>query len=224
MPSQFLSLLLFLLLLLALIIVTELLYRIFKASAEQSRKFLHVSGGLMCLLFPSFFHSHWWLLPLITISFLLLLITYKMKMLPSVHQTKRSSIGSVLFPIPVYGCFLAAELMNNQLFYYLPITLLTISDTAAETGGNRWGHLSKQFFNGQKTLAGSLSFFFTSLVVVSCWFYFGYHWQIDSIIVTGLIIAVVSTITELITLRGWDNLSVPAVVVLILLVERGLTK
>jgi phytol kinase len=221
MSSQFLYLLLFLGLLLILIIITELLHKFFKVSTEQSRKFLHVSGGLMCLLFPSFFQSHWWLLPLVTLSFLLLFITYKLKMLPSIHQTKRSTVGSILFPVPVYCCFLAAELMHNNLFYYLPISLLTISDTAAETGGHQWGHLSKQFFKGQKTLAGSLSFFITSLPVIFAWLYFGYHWPLLDILFIGLFIAIAATITELITLHGWDNLSVPVVVAGILFIHQS---
>lgn len=216
MPSQFLSLLIFLALLLVLIIITEALHRFLKVSSEQSRKFLHVSGGLMCLLFPTFFQSHWWLLPLVVMAFLLLLITYRKKLLPSVHQTKRSTIGSVLFPIPVYVCFLAAELMHDDLLFYLPISLLAISDTAAEMGGHKWGHLSKQFFNGQKTLAGALSFFFTSLIVVFLWLHFFAHWSLPDIIMIGLIIAVASTIAESVTLHGWDNLSVPAITLLIL--------
>ncbi|MDP4262255.1 MAG: hypothetical protein Q8941_06960 [Bacteroidota bacterium] len=221
MPSQFIALLVFLLLLLILIVTAETLHRFYKTSTEQSRKFLHVSGGLMCLSFPTFFHSHWWLLPLAAISFLLLLITYKKKMLPSIHQTQRFSIGSVLFPLPVYFCFLTAELLHNNLFFYLPVSLLTISDTAAETGGNKWGHLSKQFFNGQKTLAGSLSFFFTAIIVISAWLYYGYHWPVADMAITGLIIAIAATITELVTLHGWDNLSIPAVVVGILLIHPG---
>ena len=222
MPSQLFFLFLFLLALLVLIIITEVLHKFFKVPADRSRKFLHVSGGLMCLLFPNYFHSHWWLLPLVVISFLLLLVTYKKKMLPSIHQTRRFSIGSVLFPIPVYGCFLAAELTHNLLLFYLPISLLTIADTAAETGGNAWGHLSRQFFGGQKTLAGSISFFVAALLVIFTWLYFIFHWPMANIATTGLLIAIAATIAETVTLHGWDNLSVPAVVVLILMIHTAL--
>ena len=222
MLSQPILLVLFLLLLLLLIIITEVLHKFFKVPAEQSRKFLHVSGGLMCLLFPRFFESHWWLLPLAVISFLLLFITYRRKMLPSVHLTKRSSVGSVLFPIPVYACFVVAEYMHDDLFFYLPISLLTIADTAAETGGNRWGHLSRQFFGGQKTLAGSLSFFGAAIIVVFIWLYLVYHWPVADIFSIGLLMVVAATFTETITLHGWDNLSVPAIVVLILLLHTAI--
>lgn len=206
----------FLLLLLVLIVISEVLYKRFKWSAELSRKFLHVSGGLMCLCFPLIFKSHWWVLALTLIAFILLLFTYISKMLPSVHQTKRYSLGSVLFPIPVYACFLISEINNDYLFFYLPITLLAISDTAAEIGGNRWGHLTKQFFRGQKTLAGSICFFITALFANITWLYTGSHLSFTEMLLFGFLIALLTTFTELVTLHGWDNLTVPAIAILFL--------
>lgn len=216
MISPLLSLFLFLALLLILIGATELLHRYAKMPTEQSRKFLHVVGGLVCLLLPSFFPSHWWLLPLAVIAFGLLLLTYLYKKLPSIHQTKRQSVGSVLFPFPVYFCFLLADLKENDLFFYLPVSLLTISDTAAEIGGTRWGHLGKQFFRGQKTLAGSLSFFITAIPVCLAWLLI-FHYPLDKALLICLLIAITATIAEAVTLHGWDNLSIPAVAVVILL-------
>jgi dolichol kinase len=216
MSSQLLWLLLFLFLLLLLIAVTELLHRKLNVKAEQSRKFLHVSGGLMCLLFPSVFASHWWLLILAVTAFVLLLITYRKKLLPSVHQTKRYSLGSVLFPVPVYLCFLMAEIRDEHLYFYIPVSLLAVSDTAAEIGGNLWGHLSIKFFGGQKTLAGSLCFSFTALIVCFVWLNIIFHFPVTEAIKISLLISVPAAITELITLHGWDNLSVPAVAVAVL--------
>ena len=216
MTSQLLWLLVFLLLLVVLIAISELLHRRFKFKPEQSRKFLHVSGGLMCLLFPSIFTSHWWLLVLATVAFIILLITYKRKMLPSVHQTKRYSLGSVLFPIPVYLCFAFAEWQQNSLFYYIPISLLAIADTSAEIGGNLWGHLTKKFFGGQKTLAGTLCFLFTSFIVCFIWLNIVSLFPVQETLKIISIISVSTAIAETITLHGWDNLSVPVVAVAML--------
>ena len=211
MNLQLLWLLVFLLLLVVLIGISELLHRKLKAKPEHSRKFLHVSGGLMCLLFPSIFDNHWWLLALVVIAFSILLITYRKKLLPSVHQTKRYSLGSVLFPIPVYVCFLFAELQQNNLFFYIPVSLLAISDTAAEIGGNTWGHKTKQFFGGQKTLAGSISFFLTAIPVCFIWLNLVALFPAAEAIKMSLFISLCTAFAETITLHGWDNLSVPAV-------------
>ena len=196
--------------------ISELLHRKLKVKPEHSRKFLHVSGGLMCLLFPSIFNSHWWLLVLAAVAFSILLITYKKKLLPSVHQTKRYSLGSVLFPIPVYLCFLFAELQQNFLFFYIPVSLLAISDTAAEIGGNTWGHKTKQFFGGQKTLAGSASFFITAFLVCFIWLNLVTLFPAAEATKISLIISFSTAITETVTLHGWDNLSVPAVATVVL--------
>jgi phytol kinase len=217
MDKQPLWLLLFLSLLLGLMVMSEVLHKHFKWQAERSRKFIHVSGGLLCLLFPAIFTSHWWVLALAFIAFLLLLVTYVKKMLPSVHETKRYSLGSVLFPVPVYICFLMAEMNNNDLYFYLPVSLLAISDTAAEIGGHtQWGQQGKQFFKGQKTLAGSVYFFITALLVNAGWLFIGYQLPIDNMLKIGLLISFFATIAELVTLHGWDNLTVPAVTLLLL--------
>lgn len=215
MNPQLLSLGIFLGLLLLLISITELLYRRLKLSADVSRKFLHVSGGLFCLLLPMFFSSHWWVLTLASLSFLLLLITYYNNMLHSIHKTKRYSIGSIIFPIPVYFCFLIADQVDNDLFFYLPISLLTISDTAAETAGKRWGYLSMQFFKGQKTLAGAIAFFLTAMLVSIAWLYF-FNYPTQQIAIFTIILSLSASLMELVTLKGWDNLTVPMISVLIL--------
>jgi phytol kinase len=215
MNSQLLSLFMFLGILLLLIGIAELMHRSFKLPSELSRKFLHVSGGLMCLLLPRFFTSHWWILALSSLSFLLLLFTYLNNMLRSVHKTKRHSIGSVIFPIPVYLCFLSASLLDNSLFFYIPVSLLTISDTAAEISGNRWGHKSKQFFNGQKTLAGTLAFFITALGVCFGWL-FCFKFPVQHIVLATLLLSMTTALAEVFTLKGWDNLTVPVIADIIL--------
>ena len=171
----------------------------------------------MCLLFPSIFTNHWWLLILAVIAFAILFVTYKTKQLASVHQTKRYTVGSLLFPIPVYLCFLMVEKADNNLYFYLPVSLLAISDTAAEIGGNLWGHRTAKFFKEQKTLAGTLSFLATALIVCFCWLNTVNGFTLNDVILFTLIISVCTAVTETVTLHGWDNLSVPAITVLLLL-------
>lgn len=220
MTAQLISLLVFLTILGGLMLITVMLHRYLHLPPEQSRKFLHVSGGIMSIFLPLFFHSHWWVLALAGIAFAILLFTYIRKLLPAVHQTKRYSLGSVLFPIPVYACFLLAELKQDSLYFFLPVTLLTISDTAAETGGHLWGARTKQFFKGQKTMAGTLSFAATAIAVNIGWLYFGFHLPLRDIIYLTVMITLFAATAELVTLHGWDNLTVPAITVLILYLYR----
>lgn len=200
--------------------ISVLLHGYFRLPAEQSRKFLHVSGGIMSLFLPLFFHSHWWVLLLTGIAFGILLFTYTRRLLPAVHQTKRYSLGSVLFPIPVYACFLLAECRQDFLYFWLPVSLLAFCDTAAEMGGQRWGATTKQFFGGQKTMAGTLSFGVTAIAVSVGWLYAGYHLPAANVLLLTVLITFFCSVAELVTLHGWDNLTVPAVAVLLLLLFR----
>jgi phytol kinase len=201
-----------------LIIFTQLLHRVFKVDSEASRKFLHISGGILSLFFYRFFQSHWWVLLLCLIAFLVLLSTYIYRMLPGIHKTTRLSFGSILFPIPVYLCFLAAIKLHNSGLFYLPTCILTICDPIAEWGGKKWGHKSISFFSKQKTLAGSMCFAASLFLISLIWFCVLSSNSLTKALSISLVLAIVVTLVELISLRGLDNLSIPisALVLLIL--------
>ena len=202
---------------LSLIGVAHALYRFFKLSSETSRKFLHVSGGILALCSPLFFSSHKWVLILCALAFLLLLFTYLKSWLPSIHQTERKSIGSVIYPIPIYLCFVVAMHKDNNLLFYLPISLLTISDTIAEWGGKKWGTKSRSLMNSGKTIAGSISFAVSTLLILIGWGII-FRFRVQQIILIGIPITLITTVAEMVSTKGWDNITVPMVTLVLLLV------
>lgn len=206
--SQLFATLLFLFIFGILVVIAHLLYKA-KVSAENSRKFLHVSGGILSLFLPYFINSHWWVLVICTLAFLLLFVTWLRDQLPSVHKTKRPSLGSLFFPVPIYICFLVAAINNNNLLFYIPVSLLTFSDTVAEWGGRRWGKYSASFFNKQKTLVGSICFAASALLVTLLWLRIAFNVPATKSIEISCVVTIVATIAEAVSLRGFDNLSVP---------------
>lgn len=136
--------------------------------------------------------------------------------MPSIHGTQRVSWGSIVFPIPVFVCFLASKEWGNGVFFYLPVSLLTISDTLAELGGNKWGDRTLSFFHKQKTLAGSVCFAVSAFII--CFFLF-LHFSTTSIlplIENSFLCMIVTTLAELTTLKGFDNLTVPGSALILL--------
>lgn len=216
MDSQVTSSVIFLGSFLILVIITQLLYSFFKVQSGKSRKFIHVTGGLLALTLPLYIHSHWYVLLLCLISFSLLAVTYFKKLLPSIHQVNRVSVGSILFPLPIYVCFLFASKTNNMLLYYLPVSLLTFADTMAEVGGSKWGHNSISLFNKQKTLLGSLCFGLTALLLSAIFVGVIFKLEVAQPTIIILLITLTTTVAEMITLKGYDNLSVPLSALLIL--------
>ena len=217
MNQQIIYAIIFLAIFLLLVGVSHLLFLFFRVSSENSRKLLHVTGGILALCSPSFFKSHWLVLILCSLAFLLLFYTYIKHLLPAIHQTKRKSVGSVIFPIPIYICFVVAQQMDNQLLFYVPISLLTISDSVAEWSGKRWGIYSLKLMNNQKTLAGCICFAVSSILIVMAW---GIAFQLPTsqIVLMSITTCIISTIAELVSTKGLDNLTVPLSSLLWLLV------
>lgn len=201
---------------LLLVVTAHLLHTKLQIPVDSSRKFLHISGGMLALCMPLILPTHWWVLALCLLAFFLLLFTYLLNYLQGIHGTKRKSIGSIIFPIPVYVCFLCSEIWNSNLLFYLPICLLTLADPIAEWGGKKWGHLTISFFNHQKTLAGTICFAIAAFVL-SLFISIAYTRLPIEILMTSIAVPVVSGLSELISLRGWDNITVPLSSLLILL-------
>jgi phytol kinase len=212
--------LIFLSIFLLLVVMSHVLYKFLGVSSENSRKFLHVSGGILALFAPVFFISHWLVLVLCSLAFLLLLFTYLKQWLPAVHQTDRSSIGSVIFPIPLYLCFLIAENRNDELLFYLPISFLTISDSIAQWSGKKWEKHSLRLMNKQKTLIGS-TFFAISALFISTGWAMVFELQFGQTILLAFTTSLIAAVAELISTKGWDNLTVPLVTVVCLLFLRS---
>lgn len=217
MNEQALFALLFLAIFLLLVLAAYWMHDHLGMPSEQSRKFLHVSGGLLSLCAPLFFDDHWWVLGLCFTAFLLLLITYIKKLLPAVHRVKRRSVGSVIFPVPVYICFVAAVLLDNYLLFYLPISLLTISDVVAEWWGSKWGKPSPSWSRYGKTRTGSLAFLLSALILSIAWCLI-FSLPFTQLLIIVLAASLISTAAEWASPGGWDNLTVPLATLLVLVV------
>lgn len=204
----FMPVLLILLAFLALVGAAYALHRFAGLPSEVSRKFLHVSGGLLALSCPLWIHDPSSMLLICGAAFLFLLVTFWLRSLPAVHRTARRSVGSVVYPVPVFLCFLAATRYDNSLYYYIPIAFLTLSDTAAEWGGKKWGHLTLSLMGGQKTLAGSFFFACTSFLLV---LFIGLASGRDAgaVLLLATATSLTGTLAELVSTRGLDNLTVP---------------
>lgn len=200
---------------LILFALTEVLYRYARVPSEWSRKFLHVAGGGLSLLLPLFFRSFWWVL-LLVVSFAgLLAVTKRFDLLHSVHKVERPSIGSVIFPLPVLLCFMLMEYQNNLLLFYLPMSVLIVADPAAFVVGRLFPWRPYRIANSGKTLSGSLAFATSTFLL--CFIILKEAGCGDNWLVLVFAITFLSTLTEAVSIRGWDNLTVPSLVAVLLL-------
>lgn len=205
-----------------LLAFNELNYRRLDVRGEVTRKFAHFTSTLAVIPFPYIFPSHWYVLALAVIFFTALFITQHIRQLNSIHDIERKSIGSYLLPLSIYLTFLISFLMENKFIYILPMLILAICDPMAAILG-----INIKKYNGRikifgrklnKTKLGSGAFLVTSLVISVIALYF--HRELFDLktFLLAFVIAVTSTIAELISWRGSDNLTIPLSVVFVLVV------
>lgn len=186
----------------------ELMYHKMAVQAEVTRKFVHVTSGLLTFLFPLIL-SHFGFVLFLCASFgLILTISEKRGLLPSIHAVGRKTRGSVLFTVAVFMAFLFYQHQGHLLFYMLPIGIMAICDPLAALIGKKTNWVVLRLSGGSKTLGGSITFFLTAVALATLLMaLFGGFSGVVLLWCVGL--ALVTAMTELVSQRGTDNVFVP---------------
>ncbi|HZH73135.1 MAG TPA: phosphatidate cytidylyltransferase [Mariniphaga sp.] len=203
-----------------LLVFTELIYRRLGLKGEVTRKIAHFTATLSTITFPYLYSSHWYVLILALIFFVILFISKHGTTLKSIHDITRKSMGSYLLPISIYLTFYYAIRLENRFYYILPILILAISDPAAGIMGINmkiYNHRIRIFGHKlNKTILGSSTFFISSFLISIIALYFNRMVFDAKTFWLALTIAVVGTVVEMFSWRGSDNLFVPVSVLLML--------
>ena len=194
-----------------LLIFCEFLNRRKNIASEYTRKVAHFVSTLSVLFFPQVFKDEGYVLAICAISFMILLIANRMHILHSIDEVGRRTGGSYLLALSVGIIYYISVMLGNSMLFTLPVLILAICDPLAGIIGKRFH--SKYILNG-KTIAGSLTFLFFSLCI-SLYYLSSVHYE--SVFTLSLMIAVAATITELLSPRGTDNLTIPLIVAVVLI-------
>ena len=203
-----------------ILLLGEGMYRYLRFNEAHTRNFSHFSAGLLSLPYPWLFSSHWWVLLLSVQSSAVLLLTRSAGFFPSHHKAANDSLGSPLFFASLYLCYLVFRLTDNTAFFLLPILILTISDMTASLVGRNYGNPSGERSRiwpiKGKTLAGSIAFFLTALIISSFFYHRKMGMNIGSALAMGAGIAFATTIGEAWSVNGFDNLFIPVITLIIM--------
>lgn len=201
--------LLFLSIAISLLVIIEVIGRKFGLKTEYSRKMAHVVGGFVALYFLPLIGNAYVVLAISIILTLVLFITRYKGILDSVHEVSRETLGSVIFPIPFFLCFVAAQYLENSIYFYLPLLILIISDPAAAIFGSFFGWKKYKVWGSIKSLSGSLSFFIFTLIIVLSLLFIYFDNSLLIRILISLSISLIMTLVEAISGKGSDNVTVP---------------
>ncbi len=210
----------FLVAIILLLVFTELIYRRLGLKGEVTRKIAHFTATLSTVTFPYLFTDHWYVLGLASFFFIVLYISRHGTQLKSIHDITRKSIGSYLLPISIYVTFLVSLKVDSTFYFILPILILAISDPAAGIMGINmkiYNHRIRIFgYKLNKTILGSTTFFVSSFIISIIALYFNRMVFDLKTFWLAMGIAALSTLVEMFSWKGSDNLFIPLSVILML--------
>jgi dolichol kinase len=188
--------------------ISEISHKKLHTSFLASRKTAHVLGSFVSFFLPFFVSRN--IAVGIGIFFAIFIAFAKQqRLLSSINSTKRPGIGEVVFPLGIALAALFVWPVSIIAFQYSCI-ILGLSDGLAGYIGERFGKRMLPFVKGRKTLLGSSTFFLTTAVILVLYL-FQSHQPFDLSYIIIIPAAVVITVTEALIYNGWDNLAVPII-------------
>jgi phytol kinase len=188
--------------------------------AEIRRKALHVSVGLFGLSFPLLLRE-----PGSIVVALVLVVAWMLavRFVPALserfgcvlHGAGRASWGEIWFAVSI--ALLLLSPWSHAVLYAVPLLILTLSDAAAAIVGRAWPLGRWPAPLSGKTLSGSAAFFGSAFCMTTAALAFATDLGAVTILLTSLAVSGLTTLTEAVSSRGFDNFSVPAVAWLILI-------
>ena len=196
----------------------EMLRKKLRLSPEVTRKFVHISIGVLVVFATKIFVS---IVPPLILGLVFItvnLVAIRMGLLTGMHDTSRKSYGTVYYPV-AFVLLVVLFWFDHPAIISISMLVLAFGDAgAAILGENLHSPTIYRLTTDKKSIEGS-----TIMLVVSflCLFLgIRFLWGTDVAVRESLVIAavgaVVATAWEAISSQGFDNLSVPISVAFIL--------
>lgn len=198
--------------LLLYIIAYNILFSIFEVckrkgilSANTTRSIIHIGSALIALTFPLYLPL-WQIVVLCGIFFILLIISKYASIFKGIHDAGRKTLGEIYYPIGI-AILALAFLPHNIRGYDIAVLVFGISDVAANLIGSHLGKNNFRIFGGEKTIEGTLSFFLSAVIIMLA---FGIN------LGEAVAFSLLTAIAESLSPYGTDNITVPAVIAILL--------
>lgn len=190
------------------IAIVEIMARKGLLTPETARKSIHLSGGLGCILFPFAITSWITVLCLAIIFGGILYLGENRDMLKALSSVERKSLGSMLFPVAILALFVLSE--GRLWLYVSSLLVLVLADTAAALAGVRFGNRRFETVPGEwKSLEGSVVFGVVGFLAVYLSLLMLSDMPHLTCLLTALLMSLLLSGLEAVSIGGTDNLFVP---------------
>lgn len=183
-----------------------------KISIEASRKCLHAAHGLVVIAWQSI-AGYQFIIAAELIFFIVVLAARYTGFMQPLRNVNRKSWGEFFFPAAV---IILALLEPPGLVFTAAMLHLAIADSAANFIGRQAKSGRYKILGQTKSLAGSLVFFMTSVIIMSLTLAaVPLILPLTSIAFGIIVLPIAATLAENVSVYGSDNFSVPLVVYLL---------
>jgi phytol kinase len=197
-----------------ILLVTAEIWARLGAKPEWTRKLVHLGGGLIGLALPWLIESPWVVLILTASLSALFLLGERLDVMKSLHKVERKTRGSEYYPLAIWLVFVIAA--DRKWLYVAAVLTLAVADAFAAIIGSSYGKHRYEVEDEFKSVEGSLACFVVAFVVNVLPMLFMTTLPRAVCVLSALLVAILVTLFEAISLRGTDNLFVPIAVVFVL--------
>jgi len=190
-----------------LLIISE---KILKKHPTFGRKFLHIMTGNIAFLLPIFQTRE---IMAFIAAFPFVIFTYLMSKHSPIKsikgKTSAAGHGMGLVYYSISWTILAYIFFDNKLIIAVGILSMSYGDGFASLIGSRFGINKFDIYDNQKSYIGSfMMFIFSFLLIIIALVFYGFPINFNVLMIL-VVISICSMVTEVITPKGLDNLTVP---------------
>ena len=204
-----------------LIFISELTLKLKVLSPESNRRLVHFFVGILITISPFIFSEY--LLPSILALIFLFVnyFAYHNEKFLGIHSQDRITYGTIYFPLGYLT--IAIGFWQYSEFIIISLAILAVADPIAAIIGENTSKYNKFIiWNDIKTIQGTITFYSISFFLILLLGKLLFQFSNSYLLCFALFSAIGSTIAEITSSKGSDNLSIPIVSVLFMVgfVER----
>jgi len=189
------------------LLIAEIGVKYYNFPFIYTRKIIHIITGLIVCITSYFLYSNFPIIIFATLYIFIDLWALKKGKFRSIHPDSRS-YGTIFYAISVIILVILFWHDNKPLFIITNLIMI-VPDALAAIIGDRY---AKSYFvpvEEKKSLPGALTMFILTILIVFSSLAYFYDNSLEINIIIALFIGSIATISELLSIRGSDNLSVP---------------
>lgn len=184
-----------------------------KNGKEASRKYIHIMLSNWWVIAMIFFDNMFAAAFVPALFVIINYLSYKKGLIKVMERTKndknKDSLGTVYYALSLFILALITfGPLNNPTIGLCGIFVMGYGDGLAAVIGKNVKSRAYKIKGNQKTLAGSATMFVVTLIII---FMFLKYIETEYVLIKAIIVSIIMTIIEAISIKGTDNITVPII-------------